>query len=297
MTAAKIGGVLFPRQIPDPDVSKITSGTLANARLSAGVSLLGPSIDSVELVDGTIANADISASAAIADSKLATISAAGKVADSALSANVVLLNRPLQTFTGTNNFTGRVGISTANPAVNQTVVRLRNLAPVNVNGDAVPDFLTWSGTLLSSNWVLTCAHALQGTNGVGGGVLPAKLQVETDDGQVLSVANYTNHPGWQKEQYLLGNDIALVRLATGVSGVSNYGRLNFSPLRSPVGVVIAGFGEQGDGNTGGNFSLTGGFWCLLSVMPTPGGPLLSIAFTATNTALISWPSPSTGFSL
>ena len=45
------------------------------------------------------------------------------------------------------------------------------------------------------------------------------------------------------------------------------------------------------------YSITGGFWSLLSVTQTPGSPLLSIALTATNTAMISWPSPSIGFSL
>src|SRR2546430_10476182 len=47
---------------------------------------------------------------------------------------------------------------------------------------------------------------------------------------------------------------------------------------------------------GGNFSLTGGFWSLFAVQ-TPGAPLLTIKLTPTNTALVSWPSPSTGFAL
>lgn len=48
--------------------------------------------------------------------------------------------------------------------------------------------------------------------------------------------------------------------------------------------------------TGGDFTLTGGFWSLLAVQ-TPGAPLLTIQLTATNTVLASWPSPSTGFGL
>lgn len=48
---------------------------------------------------------------------------------------------------------------------------------------------------------------------------------------------------------------------------------------------------------GGNFSVTGGYWSLLSVVQTPGAPLLSLSLTATNTAVISWPFPSTGFAL
>lgn len=48
--------------------------------------------------------------------------------------------------------------------------------------------------------------------------------------------------------------------------------------------------------TGGNFSLNGGFWSLVAVQ-TPGSPVLTIVLTSTNTAVISWPSPSTGFVL
>ncbi|MEO0228292.1 MAG: hypothetical protein ABIL70_09620 [candidate division WOR-3 bacterium] len=44
------------------------------------------------IVDRTITNADISAAAAIADTKLGTISTAGKVADTSLCSNVALLN-------------------------------------------------------------------------------------------------------------------------------------------------------------------------------------------------------------
>ena len=48
--------------------------------------------------------------------------------------------------------------------------------------------------------------------------------------------------------------------------------------------------------TGGNFSLTGGFWALYAVQ-TPGAPVLTIKLTTTNTALVYWPSPSTGYNL
>ena len=48
--------------------------------------------------------------------------------------------------------------------------------------------------------------------------------------------------------------------------------------------------------TGDNFSLVGGFWSLLAVQ-TPGAPLLSLRLTTTNTVVVSWPSPSTGFIL
>lgn len=62
---------------------------------------------------------------------------------------------------------------------------------------------------------------------------------------------------------------------------------------------VSGTIGQPDAGTmsGGNYSLTGGFWSLLSVVQTPGAPALTITLTSTNTALISWPSPSPGFSL
>ena len=48
--------------------------------------------------------------------------------------------------------------------------------------------------------------------------------------------------------------------------------------------------------TGGNFQVTGGFWSFLSVVQTPGAPLLAISYTA-NQAVISWPSGSSGWTL
>ena len=54
--------------------------------------------------------------------------------------------------------------------------------------------------------------------------------------------------------------------------------------------------DAGGPLTGGNFSLTGGFWSLF-VVQVPGAPLLSIKLTATNTAMVYWPSPSTGYNL
>ena len=48
--------------------------------------------------------------------------------------------------------------------------------------------------------------------------------------------------------------------------------------------------------TGGSYSLVGGFWSLFA-MQSAGSPLLTIFTTTTNTAVVYWPSPSTGYSL
>src|SRR5712691_3154260 len=64
---------------------------------------------------------------------------------------------------------------------------------------------------------------------------------------------------------------------------------------------VSGTIGQPDANaqplTGGNFSIVGGFWSLFSVVQTPGAPLLTIRLTSTNTAIVSWSSPSTGYNL
>jgi len=48
--------------------------------------------------------------------------------------------------------------------------------------------------------------------------------------------------------------------------------------------------------TGGNYSLTGGFWALISIVQTPGAPLLTITHSG-NSVTVSWPSPSIGWTL
>jgi len=47
--------------------------------------------------------------------------------------------------------------------------------------------------------------------------------------------------------------------------------------------------------TGGNYSVTGGFWSLIAVQ-MPGAPTLSISASG-NQLILSWPVPSTGFVL
>jgi hypothetical protein len=50
--------------------------------------------------------------------------------------------------------------------------------------------------------------------------------------------------------------------------------------------------------SGGTYSVAGGFWSLISVVqPFPPGPGLNIRLTGTNTVMVYWASPSTGFSL
>jgi hypothetical protein len=49
--------------------------------------------------------------------------------------------------------------------------------------------------------------------------------------------------------------------------------------------------------SGGNYTLTGGFWSIFAAIQTTGSPLLRVEKTTTNTVVVAWPFPSTGFSL
>lgn len=62
---------------------------------------------------------------------------------------------------------------------------------------------------------------------------------------------------------------------------------------------VSGTIGQPDAGTmsSGNYSLAGGFWGIISAIQMPGAPLLTIRLTQTNTVVVSWPSPSSGFSL
>ncbi len=41
--------------------------------------------------------------------------------------------------------------------------------------------------------------------------------------------------------------------------------------------------------SGGNFTLQGGFWSIISAVQTPGAPLLRILLTTSNSVVVAWP--------
>jgi hypothetical protein len=62
--------------------------------------------------------------------------------------------------------------------------------------------------------------------------------------------------------------------------------------------VTGSIGQPDAGATmsGGNYSVTGGFWNLISVVQTVGSPAMTVRHSGNN-VIISWPSPSLGFVL
>src|SRR5271154_7053010 len=47
--------------------------------------------------------------------------------------------------------------------------------------------------------------------------------------------------------------------------------------------------DAGGPMTGGSYSLTGGFWALISVVQTSGTPNLTITFVGPDSVVVSWP--------
>ncbi len=162
------------------------------------------------------------------------------------------------------------------------------------NSDTEAQFGTWTGTLISSNWILTCAHALQGTNGSGGGIRPDNLswyspQIPFQQSGEEEIAEFIVHTNWQYQGYSNGYDIALMRLAHPVTQAVVYPRLSASRFTSQRGVIIAGYGEQGDGDSTNNRT-TGTFTVGVNTLDGLGGQTLLKGNGQNNTAYTNWAS-------
>ncbi len=54
--------------------------------------------------------------------------------------------------------------------------------------------------------------------------------------------------------------------------------------------------DAGSAMSGGQYSVTGGFWSLIAAVQTPGSPELTVTHSG-NSVIVSWPYPSAGFVL
>ena len=93
---------------------------------------------------------------------------------------------------------------------------------------------------------------------------------------------------------LLGISSAVAQYSITWSTIDGGGGTSTGGVYSVSGTI--GQPDAGAPMTGGQYSLTGGFWSLYALQ-TPGAPLLSIARTTTNTVALFWSSPSTGWVL
>jgi hypothetical protein len=81
-----------------------------------------------------------------------------------------------------------------------------------------------------------------------------------------------------------------------ISGGGGASTGNVYSVSGTIGQPDAG-GAMSEPVTGTNYySVTGGFWSLISVVQTLGAPTLTVTHSGNN-VIVSWPSPSTGFEL
>jgi len=107
---------------------------LASPTFTGTVTLPSGTVTSAMILDGTIVNADISSSAGIVDSKLATISTAGKVSNSATTATATAGNSTIVARDASGNFAA--GTITAALSGNaSTATTLATPRAIQVSGD------------------------------------------------------------------------------------------------------------------------------------------------------------------
>jgi hypothetical protein len=111
-----------------------TKAPSANASFTGTFSAPSGTITSAMIADGTIVDGDISSSAAIADSKLGTISTAGKVSNSATTATATAGNSTIVARDGSGNFAA--GTITAALSGNaSTATTLATPRAIELSGD------------------------------------------------------------------------------------------------------------------------------------------------------------------
>ncbi|MEM6798704.1 MAG: trypsin-like serine protease [Planctomycetota bacterium] len=107
-----------------------------------------------------------------------------------------------------------------------------------------------SGVLISSEWVLTAAHVVDGTNGLGAGISNLNFFL---DGSARSAAQWIPHPNWAasggENNLFAGWDIALVRLGQPITEVAP-ATLYTDRDELTQTATIVGFGATGTGLTG-----------------------------------------------
>jgi hypothetical protein len=168
---------------------KSVSGSESIVEIGA---LADGSVTSAKIADGTIVNGDISGSAAIADTKLATISTAGKVSNSATTATNANTASAIVARDGSGNFSaGTISAAlSGNASTATTLQTARTINGTSFNGSANITTSKW-GTARS----ITIGNTTKSVDG-SANVSWSLAEIGASGGATLSggtiTGNYTN---------------------------------------------------------------------------------------------------------
>ncbi|HPT20979.1 MAG TPA: hypothetical protein PLR88_03445, partial [Bacteroidales bacterium] len=201
LTAVTLGiaaGAVTTVKIADANVttSKLADGSVTNVKL-------GPdAVTSDKIYDGTIINSDISATAAISDSKLATISTTGKVdnsattATSANTANTIVLRDASNNFSAgiiTANLNGNAATVTTNANLTGPITSVGNVTSVaSQTGTGSKFVMDNSPVLITPTLGAATATSINGntiTTGTGILTIAAGKTLEATDNATVSGTN------------------------------------------------------------------------------------------------------------
>jgi hypothetical protein len=224
-------------------------------------------VTSAMITDGTIVNADINASAGIVDTKLATISTAGKVSNSATTAVSTNTVNAIVTRDGSGNFSaGTITANltgTASAIADNTVTSAKivdgAIVNVDVNASAAiagtkisPDFgsqnIVTTGTASAANILYNRRPALHrgplfyktaatAISIVAGSVLNGKLYSSATAVTMPSHTNNTDYAIWQNPTTgALVGDASFTTAPAGATGGSVVGGYHYIPSGRPTAV-------------------------------------------------------------
>jgi hypothetical protein len=208
-------------------------------------------VTSTMIADGTIVNGDINASAAIADTKLGTISSAGKVSNSATTATDANTASAIVARDASGNFAaGTISAAlTGNASTATTLATARNIAGQSFNGSAnisiAPTDLTGvTSTAAEINILDGATLSTTELNYVDG--VTSAIQTQLDAKAPLASPTFTGTPslptGTTAVTQTLGNNTTAVATTAFIqTALANFGGMTVSDTAPTVDVSTGDF--------------------------------------------------------